>query len=147
MYNILVLHGPNLNLLGTRETNQYGTKSLYHIDESLKALAQEHKCNLETKQTNSESQFIDYIHAGINDKINFMIINAAAFCHTSIAIRDALLATKIPFIEVHITNVSSREAFRQHSYLTDISQGIISGLGPIGYELALTAIFSKLSKT
>jgi len=143
MYNILVLHGPNLNLLGEREPSHYGQISLDAINQQLIAQAADH--NLITFQSNAEYKLLEQIHAARHNNINFIIINPAAFTHTSIALRDALLAINIPFIEVHLSNVHAREPFRHHSYFSDIAVGVISGLGAQGYTLALEAALSILS--
>ena len=139
MATITVLNGPNLNLLGVREPGHYGNKTLAYIRESLekKAAALNHR--LDFHQNNAEHQIVELIHQAYEAHVDFIIINPAAFTHTSVAIRDALLATKIPFIEVHLSNVHAREPFRKHSYFSDIAQGVICGLGAIGYELALQA--------
>ncbi len=137
-FNILVLNGPNLNMLGKREPGIYGSLSLTEIMTNLTTLATETSVQLSHKQSNAEHILIDEIHASF-EKIDFIIINPAAFTHTSVAIRDALLSVNIPFIEVHLSNVHARESFRQHSYLSDIAVGVISGLGAKGYEYALTA--------
>lgn len=134
---ILVLHGPNLNLLGSREPTLYGSHTLDEINTRLKQQAQQAGSALECFQSNAEAELIGRIQQAKADDITFIIINAAALTHTSIAIRDALAAVAIPFIEVHISNVYAREPFRQHSYLAAIAVGVISGLGPQGYELAL----------
>jgi 3-dehydroquinate dehydratase-2 len=138
-----VLHGPNLNLLGEREPSHYGQMSLDAINQQLIAQAAGH--NLITFQSNAEYKLLEQIHAAHHNNINFIIINPAAFTHTSIALRDALLAIKIPFIEVHLSNVHAREPFRHHSYFSDIAVGVISGLGAQGYTLALEAALSILS--
>ena len=143
MKKILVLHGPNLNLLGSREPSVYGITSLTMLNEQLQKHASASGINLSAKQSNSESQLIDTIQQALIDKINYLIINPAAYTHTSIAMRDALLAVNIPFIEVHISNVHAREPFRHHSYFSDIAEGVISGLGTNGYLLALQAIIEK----
>ncbi|WP_069472776.1 type II 3-dehydroquinate dehydratase [Candidatus Marithrix sp. Canyon 246] len=143
MYNILVLHGPNLNLLGEREPSHYGQMSLDAINQQLIAQAADH--NLITFQSNAEYKLLEQIHTARHNNINFIIINPAAFTHTSIALRDALLAINIPFIEVHLSNVHAREPFRHHSYFSDIAVGVISGLGAQGYTLALKAALSILS--
>ena len=143
MKKILVLHGPNLNLLGIREPSVYGMNSLADLNDQLIKNASTAGFSLSTKQSNSESELIDTIHQASIDKINYLIINPAAFTHTSIALRDALLAVKIPFIEVHISNVYARESFRHHSYFSDIAVGVISGLGTNGYLLALQAIIEN----
>ena len=135
--HILVLHGPNLNLLGTREPVHYGSDTLADIDARLQARArQANKVTLECLQSNSEAVLIERIHAAWQQSA-LIIINPAAFTHTSIALRDALAAVAIPFIEVHLSNVHAREAFRQHSYFSDVAVGVISGLGAQGYQLAL----------
>ncbi len=144
MANVLVLNGPNLNLLGTREPEVYGGTTLEEINHRLKQQALNYGHHLNSIQSNSESVLIEHIHAA-RTKINFIIFNPAAFTHTSVAIRDALLAVAIPFIEVHISNVHQREPFRKHSYFSDIANGVISGVGDIGYDLALTAASHFLS--
>ena len=144
MLNILILNGPNLNLLGVREPGHYGDQSLEAINERLANLAKQRGASLLTFQSNSEYELIDHIHAASHENIGFIIFNPAAFTHTSVALRDALLAVKIPFIEVHLSNVHARENFRKHSYFSDIAVGVISGLGPVGYELALQAALSYL---
>ena len=135
--SILVLHGPNLNLLGLREPGHYGTATLDSINQDLSRRAMDAGATLETFQSNSETELIDRIHALAQHQVDFIIINPAAFTHTSVALRDALAAVKIPFIEVHLSNVHAREAFRHHSYFSDIAVGVISGLGAMGYALAL----------
>lgn len=135
--SILVLHGPNLNLLGLREPSHYGTATLDSINQDLSRRAMDAGATLETFQSNSETELIGRIHALAQHKVDFIIINPAAFTHTSVALRDALAAVKIPFIEVHLSNVHAREAFRHHSYFSDIAVGVISGLGAMGYALAL----------
>lgn len=145
MQKILVLHGANLNLLGSREPDIYGSTSLAEINANLKSIAMAQDFELVAKQVNAEHLLIEHIHTAANDGTNFIIINPAAFAHTSIALRDALLAVKLPFIEVHISNIFNREPYRQQSYLADIALGVITGLGIIGYELALTAVMKKLS--
>lgn len=145
MATILVLHGPNLNLLGKREPGIYGASTLDDINRRLSDICLEAGHHLQVLQSNAEYELIDRIHDAASEDVNFIIINPAAFTHTSIALRDALLAVAIPFIEVHLSNVHAREAFRQVSYLSDVADGVISGLGPIGYELALAAAFAKLS--
>ncbi len=140
MKKILVLHGPNLNLLGIRETSVYGHTPLAELNERLQKQAGSSDFYLTTQQSNSEAELIQAIHQAREDNTDYLIINPAAFTHTSIAIRDALLAVQIPFIEVHISNIYARESFRQHSYFSDIAQGVISGLGTNGYMLALQSI-------
>ncbi|AVJ26161.1 MAG: type II 3-dehydroquinate dehydratase [Achromobacter sp.] len=135
--NILVLHGPNLNLLGTREPHIYGSLTLAQINERLELLAGELGATLSAWQSNHEGALVDRIQAARQDGTDFIIINAAAYTHTSVAIRDALAGVAIPFIEVHLSNLYKREPFRHHSYLSDLAQGLISGLGADGYEAAL----------
>jgi len=138
MANILVLHGPNLNLLGTREPEIYGATTLADIDASLVEQAKTAGHSLSTLQSNAENELVSTIQAALN-KVDYIIINPAAFTHTSVAMRDALAAVNIPFIEVHLSNVHAREDFRRHSYFSDLAQGVISGLGANGYSLALNA--------
>lgn len=145
MATILVLHGPNLNLLGKREPGIYGANTLDDINQRLTEMCLEAGHHLQALQSNAEYELIDRIHDAASEDVNFIIINPAAFTHTSIALRDALLAVAIPFIEVHLSNVHAREEFRQFSYFSDVAEGVISGLGPVGYELALSAAFDKLS--
>jgi 3-dehydroquinate dehydratase II len=140
-----VIHGPNLNMLGTREPDRYGHITLEALNTQLERKATELGHRLVSSQHNSESGMIDAIHQSIEQPIDFMIINPAAFTHTSIALRDALLAVAIPFIEVHISNIYQREAFRRQSYLADIAQGVIVGFGIHGYELALMGSIHYLS--
>jgi len=144
MANLLVIHGPNLNLLGTREPEHYGATRLADIDAQLIKQANEAAHNLESFQSNAEHEIVDRIHQAQQDKVEFIIINPAAFTHTSVAVRDAIAGVAIPFIEVHLSNVHAREEFRQHSYFSDLAVGVISGLGAQGYELALSAIIKKL---
>jgi 3-dehydroquinate dehydratase-2 len=135
--SILVIHGPNLNLLGTREPTHYGSATLVAINQRLTDRAREFGVALNTFQSNIEGELVDRIQRAQRDAVDFIIINPAAFTHTSIAMRDALAAVAIPFVEVHLSNVFAREEFRHHSYFTDLAVGIISGLGGKGYELAL----------
>jgi len=144
MASVLVIHGPNLNLLGSREPEKYGRDTLESIGQKLDRLADNHRHSLSHLQSNSEQVLIERIHAARQDGTEFIVFNPAAFTHTSIALRDALLAVEIPFIEVHLSNVHAREPFRQHSYFSDIAAGVISGLGAQGYELALQAAFSRI---
>jgi 3-dehydroquinate dehydratase-2 len=137
MKTILVLHGPNLNLLGSREPGVYGHITLNEINNKLQQLVQKNGANLLHFQSNSESALVDRIHSARQDNTDFIVINPAAFTHTSVALRDALAAVAIPFIEVHLSNVFAREPFRKESYFSDIAVGIISGLGATGYELAV----------
>ncbi|MBS0357745.1 MAG: type II 3-dehydroquinate dehydratase [Proteobacteria bacterium] len=146
MKNILVLHGPNLNLLGTREPEVYGATTLDQLNDRLTTLAKGLNLNLTTFQSNAEHELIDRVQQAKLQGTSFIIVNPAAFTHTSIALRDAFLATQIPFIEVHLSNIKSREPFRHHSYLSDIATGVIFGLGVIGYELALQAAAQYLTK-
>ncbi|MEM9256689.1 MAG: type II 3-dehydroquinate dehydratase [Pseudomonadota bacterium] len=139
MATILVVHGPNLNLLGQREPDIYGHTTLAQIDEHLTALAGAAGHNLTTVQSNREYELVERIQSAGPEGIDFIIINPAAFTHTSVALRDALAAVGIPFIEVHLSNTHRRETFRQSSYFSDIAQGVICGLGALGYELALQA--------
>lgn len=143
MPNILVLHGPNLNLLGSREPETYGATTLDEINASLIELATAEGVDLRAFQSNSETELIEAVHAA--DDIDFVILNPAGFTHTSIALRDALLAVDMPFIEVHLSNVYTREAFRANSYFSDIAEGVITGLGARGYELALIAAIDRLN--
>ena len=135
--SILVLHGPNLNLLGEREPQHYGKQTLEDIDQALKTIASAKYIKLETMQSNSEGDLVNKIQSLHNDKVDFLIINPAAYTHTSVAMRDALSAVKVPFIEVHLSNVYAREPFRHHSYFSDIAVAVISGLGADGYIAAL----------
>lgn len=134
---ILLLNGPNLNLLGSRERQHYGSATLAEIEARLLKRAKQAKAELSTFQSNSEAELVERIQRAGRDGVDFIIINPAAYTHTSIAMRDALAAVGIPFIEVHLSNVFAREPFRHHSYFTDLAVGIISGLGAKGYELAL----------
>ncbi len=139
MATLLVLNGPNLNLLGKREPNHYGADSLETILQRLQQQAADYGHQLHHLQSNAESALIDRIHQAADEEVAFIIINPAALTHTSVAIRDALLGVKIPFIEVHLSNTYRREPFRHHSYLSDIAHGVIVGLGAQGYSLALEA--------
>ena len=147
MARILLLNGPNLNLLGLREPEVYGSASLQSIELKLAGLAVAKGHTLSAFQSNAEHELIAKIHATKREGIAFVIINPAGYTHTSIALRDALLAVAVPFIEVHLSNVFAREAFRHHSYLSGIAVGCIVGLGPIGYELALDAACARLTNT
>ena len=135
--SVLVLHGPNLNLLGAREPEHYGSLTLADINNNLQALAKQANIALEAYQSNAEADIVTKIQSLAINKVDFIIINPAAFTHTSIAIRDAISAVNIPFIEVHLSNVFARESFRHHSYFSDIAVGVISGLGAEGYNAAL----------
>jgi 3-dehydroquinate dehydratase-2 len=145
MSQLLVLHGPNLNLLGTREPAQYGSVSLADIERRLIAQGQAAGHRVESFQANAEHLLIDRIQAAASDGTAFIVINPAAYTHTSVALRDALAAVDLPFIEVHLSNVHRRESFRRHSYFSDLALGVITGLGAIGYELALTAAIAHLA--
>ncbi|AFJ02961.1 3-dehydroquinate dehydratase II [Methylophaga frappieri] len=145
MKNVLVLHGPNLNLLGQREPDIYGATTLNDINAYLTQQAEAADCQLTTLQSNAETALIEAIH-NARTSVDFIIINPAAFTHTSVALRDALAAVAIPFIEVHLSNVHRRETFRHHSYFSDLAVGVICGLGAQGYELALQAAISHLNK-
>lgn len=140
---ILVLNGPNLNLLGVREPAHYGSQTLQDIIDTLSAQAQQADVELHHLQSNREYELIEAIHAAYGT-VDFIIINPAAFTHTSVALRDALLGVAIPYIEVHLSNVHAREPFRHHSYLSDKAEGVICGLGAQGYEFALSAAIARL---
>ncbi|MGI1680207.1 MAG: type II 3-dehydroquinate dehydratase [Cellvibrionaceae bacterium] len=146
MATILVLHGPNLNLLGKREPEVYGSESLEEINQRLTDTCISSGHHLQALQSNAEYELIDRIHDASSDGTDYIIINPAAFTHTSIALRDALLGVNIPFIEVHLSNVHNREEFRHHSFLSDVAQGVICGFGSLSYELALTAALTNLGK-
>ena len=144
MAKILVLNGPNLNLLGSREPDVYGKLTLADIEARLKQITTCSKHDLEFFQSNAEASLIEKVHQAKTEGVSFILINPAAFTHTSIALRDALLGVKIPFIEIHLSNVHAREAFRHHSYFSDIAVGTIVGLGAQGYELALQAAIARI---
>ena len=144
--SILVIQGPNLNLLGTREPDVYGKTTLEDIHQKLGELAKAQSVDLSTFQSNHEGELIDQIQKAKQDGVDFIIINPGAFTHTSVALRDALAGVAIPFTEVHLSNIHQREEFRKHSYLSDIATGVICGLGAIGYELALQAAIVRLQK-
>ncbi len=146
MSHLLVLHGPNLNLLGTREPEIYGTLTLDDINQQLKQLASSKGFDLESFQSNAEHELINRIHQARTDGVKFIVINPAAFTHTSVALRDALTGVDIPFIEVHLSNVHAREQFRRHSYFSDAAIGVICGLGAKGYEFALEAAIAHIEK-
>ncbi|MEJ2180590.1 MAG: type II 3-dehydroquinate dehydratase [Gammaproteobacteria bacterium] len=147
MPKILVLHGPNLNLLGTREPEHYGNLTLTDINNKLQDQAKKAGIELTSQQSNAEHELVNSIQAASSNQVDFIIINPAAFTHTSVAIRDALAATGIAFIEVHLSNIFKREEFRHHSYFSDIAVGVISGLGAQGYELALQAALTHIKHT
>lgn len=135
--HILVLHGPNLNLLGTREPEIYGHQTLNDINQRLQELAQAAGAECSAFQSNHEGELVERIQAARTEATDFIIVNAAAYTHTSVALRDALCAVNIPFVEVHLSNVYKRESFRHQSYLSDVAQGVVAGLGAFGYEAAL----------
>ena len=144
MAKLLLLNGPNLNLLGLREPSIYGRESLSEIETRLMESARQRGHDLECFQSNAESSLIDRIHLAYRESVDVILINPGALTHTSIALRDAFLSTKIPFIEIHLSNVHAREDFRHRSYLSDIALGVILGLGPIGYSLALEAALNTI---
>ena len=146
-FRILVLNGPNLNLLGTREPEHYGAVTLEQILELLRRQAGAQGESLSDFQSNAEHELVDRVQAAPGEGVDFIIINPAALTHTSVGLRDALKAVGIPFIELHLSNVHAREEFRKHSYFSDIAVGVISGLGPIGYELALQAAVRYLRES
>ncbi len=145
MANILVLNGPNLNLLGSREPQHYGATRLADIESELVKKAQQTGHSLSCFQSNAEHELVERIQAAVDDQVDFIIINPAAFTHTSVAMRDALSAVNIPFIELHLSNIYARESFRRKSYFSDLAQGVISGLGPQGYQLALQAAINQIT--
>ena len=145
MAEILVLNGPNLNLLGTREPEHYGRDTLESINSRLTDMARAAGHGIQFFQSNAEHELVTRVQKAMQDKVAFILINPAAFTHTSVALRDALAAAKIPFIEVHLSNVHAREEFRKHSYFSDLARGVISGLGAQGYELALAAALQQLN--
>ena len=146
MPDLLVINGPNLNLLGTREPEHYGSDTLEDINKRLQSQAAEQGFSLDCIQSNSEVELIEKVHQTKDNGVRFILINPAAFTHTSVALRDALSGVGIPFIEIHLSNVHAREAFREHSYFSDIAVGVISGLGATGYELALQAALQQLTR-
>jgi len=143
MATILVLHGPNLNLLGTREPEVYGSTTLPDINQRLTEICIEKGHHLLALQSNAEYELINRIHDAKHEDVNYIVINPAAFTHTSVALRDALLGVDIPFYEVHLSNVYAREEFRQHSFFSDIAEGVICGFGAYGYEMVINAILAK----
>jgi|TARA_B110000305_G_scaffold204612_1_gene234272 3-dehydroquinate dehydratase-2 len=143
MSNFLLLNGPNLNLLGTREPKIYGSTTLSDVEAKLTEIAKTEGHELESFQSNAEHDLVDKIHEAKNKEVRCIIFNPGAFTHSSIALRDALSGVNIPFIEIHISNIYNREDFRQHSYLSDIAEGVVSGLGVEGYELALKVALKK----
>ncbi len=146
MASILVLHGPNLNLLGLREPGIYGATTLDDINRKLNQLAREQGHHMMNLQSNAEYELINRIHEARGEGVDFILINPAAFTHTSVALRDALLAVAIPFIEVHLSNVHKREAFRHHSYFSDVAEGVICGFGAASYELAFAAALQLINQ-
>ncbi|HXZ48991.1 MAG TPA: type II 3-dehydroquinate dehydratase [Usitatibacter sp.] len=146
MPKILVVHGPNLNLLGSRETQHYGQDTLAAIDQRLAEQGRKAGVTVVSFQSNAEAALIERIHAAKSDETAYIIVNPAGFTHTSVALRDALAAVGIPFVEVHLSNVHAREPFRHHSYFSDLAAGVIAGLGPVVYELALEAAIRALRK-
>ncbi len=144
MAEILVLNGPNLNLLGKREPEHYGNVGLNEINAGLTPIAKAAGHTLAFYQSNAEHELIQRVHQAMEQKISFILLNPAAYTHTSVALRDALAASNIAFIEVHLSNVHAREEFRRHSYFSDVAMGVISGLGALGYELALRAAIQYL---
>lgn len=146
MRRILLVNGPNLNLLGRREPDVYGEQTLAAIEQRLRDLAARDEATLECFQSNAEHELVNRVQALAADPVDFVILNPGAFTHTSIALRDAMLAVAVPFIEVHLSNVHAREPFRRHSYFSDIAVGSIAGLGAQGYELALAAALDRLDR-
>lgn len=144
--SVLVLHGPNLNLLGTREVDVYGSTTLDQINQEITQFAADKGELLQTFQTNHEGAMVDRIHAARTDGTKFIVINPAAFTHTSVAIRDALAGVALPFVEVHLSNVHRREEFRHHSYFSDVAVGVIAGMGPSGYRYAVDFALAQLHK-
>ena len=144
MAKLLVLHGPNLNLLGTREPGLYGAQTLAAIDDQLARQAAAAGHDLRTRQSNAEHELVEAVQRAREDNVAFIVFNPAAFTHTSVALRDALLAVDIPFVEVHMSNVHAREEFRRRSYFSDIAQGVIAGFGANGYEYALAEAMRRV---
>lgn len=141
---IAVVHGPNLNLLGTREPQVYGSTTLAQIDEGLRRLGEELGVQVDCFQSNHEGALVERIHAAARDGTRFVLINPAAYTHTSVALRDALAGVALPFVEVHLSNVYRREKFRHHSYFSDLAEAVISGCGALGYSLALRFAVERL---
>lgn len=146
MATILVLHGPNLNLLGQREPDIYGSATLADINQHLEQLAHDSGHHLLSMQSNAEYELVERVQDARHEGVNFILINPAAFTHTSVALRDALAAVDIPFIEIHLSNTHAREEFRQHSYFSDLALGVICGLGAQGYEFGLRAALNQLEQ-
>lgn len=147
MSELLLINGPNLNLLGSREPKHYGVKSLPQIETELISEAERLGHRLQTYQSNHEGELVDRVHKARADGVAFLLLNPGAYTHTSVALRDALLGTALPFIEIHLSNTHAREPFRRHSYFSDIARGVIVGLGPLGYRLALQAAHTQLQST
>ena len=147
MPKILIIHGPNLNLLGSREPGVYGTDTLESINQLMTDKAGENQIEVKIIQSNHEGEIVEAIQNSAADNIDYILINPAAFTHTSVAIRDAFLATKIPFIELHLSNVHARDAFRKHSYLSDIATGVICGFGKNSYLMALEAVINQFNQS
>ena len=147
MARLLLLNGPNLNLLGSREPEVYGGATLASIEQRCSELARSAGHELASFQSNAEHELINRIHQAGRDKLDFLIMNPGGFTHTSVALRDALLAVRIPFIEVHLSNTHAREPFRRHSYFTDIAVGCVLGLGALGYEMAVRAAIERLARS
>ncbi|GJM09289.1 MAG: 3-dehydroquinate dehydratase [Lysobacteraceae bacterium] len=145
-HKVLILNGPNLDRLGTREPDHYGSESLQVIIERLQTIADQSSVGMDHFQTNAEHRLIERIHAAAEDGTSFIVINPAAWTHTSVALRDALAASAIPFIEIHLSNIHQREPFRRHSYFSDLAVGVVCGLGAQGYELALSAAIRYLEQ-
>lgn len=143
---VWVIHGPNLNLLGTREPGVYGSVTLQQIDEDLARYGQDRSTRVETFQSNHEGALVDRIQSARQAGVGFIVLNPAAYTHTSVAIRDSLAAVTVPFIEVHLSNIHRREPFRHHSYFSDLAVGVIAGLGPAGYRLALEHAIDTLAR-
>ena len=146
MAKILLLHGPNLNLLGTREPQHYGQITLAEINQCAADIAVAAGHELTARQTNAEHELLEIVQSAVADGVAYIVINPAAYTHTSVALRDALIASDIPFVEVHISNIYSREGFRHHSYFSDIAQGVICGLGAKGYEFAVQFALAQLER-
>ena len=144
-HRILLLNGPNLNMLGAREPKHYGSISLASLEEKIQTLATQHNVKVECFQANGEEKLINKIHESFQ-QVDFILINPAAYTHTSVALRDALLAVSIPFVEIHLSNVHKRELFRHHSYFSDVAEGVICGLGAKGYEFAFLFAIDYLAK-
>ena len=147
MSDLLLINGPNLNLLGSREPKHYGLKTLAQIEMDLVAEAERLGHRLTTYQSNHEGELVERVHKAKTDNVAFILLNPGAYTHTSVALRDALLGVGLPFIEIHLSNTYGREAFRRHSYFSDIARGVIVGLGPHGYRLALQAALAQLAAT